>query len=110
MARKTGFVIVLSLALMPLAGCASKPTQPTQPMPPPYAGDPDSALAQDRRFQEIARGYKAVRKEGRTVYCRSEKEIGSTISTTHCYTESQLRSTAEANEATRRRMRQGTGG
>jgi len=114
MSKATRLIFCAGFVLEMLAGCAG---QPRAQLPaagaaavPPASAPAESAASKDRKFQEVARGYKAIQKEGKTVYCRSEKVVGSTIPTMQCYTEAQLRNAVEAAEATKRRMREGTGG
>jgi hypothetical protein len=46
-----------------------------------------------------------VEKDGKTMYCKKEKPINSTIPRMQCVTESQLRLEVEQMEETRDRMR-----
>ena len=45
----------------------------------------------EKKFQEAARGYRKVEKDGQTMYCKKEKPIDSTIPRMQCITETQLR-------------------
>lgn len=123
MANKTFLTLSISLAAALLAGCASQPAdqappapkaaaaQPAQPAQPAVkATEADAASAMERKFQEAARSYKTVERDGKTMYCKREKVIGSTIPTMQCYTEAQLRNTVESNEELKQRMRRGGGG
>ena len=49
--------------------------------------------------------YNSVEKDGKTLYCKREKVLGSTIPTMQCLTESQLRLQVEQMEDLRERMR-----
>lgn len=101
-----------------LAACASQPAPSDVPQPaaPPVAAaapaqDPavktekDTAATLEKKFQDAARGYKVVERDGKTLYCKREKVIGSTIPTMQCLTESQLRNQVETMEDARERMR-----
>lgn len=65
----------------------------------------DAASALEKKFQEAARSYRAVQKDGKTMYCKKEKPINSTIPRMQCMSESQLRLQVEQMEETRGRMR-----
>jgi hypothetical protein len=98
-----------------LSGCASQPAS-TAPAAKPAASEPaavaneaDTASAMERKFQDTARSYKTVQKDGKTMYCKREKVIGSTIPTMQCFTETQLRNQVEATEELKKRMRRGGG-
>ena len=81
-----------------LGACASQPTHtPAQSSPQQL----------EKKFQDAAKGYKVVQKEGKTMYCRKEKVIGSTIPTMECMSEAQLRLQVENMEELRARMRSG---
>jgi hypothetical protein len=107
-----------------VAACASPPASqtapaaapataaaPAQAAAPAAAASPeakpeaDAAAALEKKFQEAARSYRAVQKDGKTMYCKKEKPINSTIPRVQCITESQLRLQVEQMEQTRDRMR-----
>jgi Skp family chaperone for outer membrane proteins len=104
-----------------LAACASAPAEsPAAPAAAPAAasqaaapvGAPSEAEAAtqlEKKFQEAARSYKVVEKNGKTMYCKKEKVIGSTIPTMQCLSEAQLRLQVEQMDQMRDRMRN-TGG
>jgi Skp family chaperone for outer membrane proteins len=64
-----------------------------------------TATALEKKFQEAAKSYKVVQRDGKTLYCKREKVIGSTIPTLQCMTESQLRIQVETMDDLRERMR-----
>lgn len=112
-------VIALGLAASStlLAACASGPATPAAPAktaaPAPAAAataEADTAAGLEKKFQEAARGYKVVQKDGKTMYCKREKLISSTIPTLQCITEAQLRSQVENTDELRQRMRNRAGG
>jgi hypothetical protein len=103
-----------------LGACASQPAQapatnpaPTAPAsaPAPAANsaatetEAHTANAMEKRFQEAARGYKVVQKNGKTMYCKREKLIGTTIPTMNCISEAELRTQVENMEDYRQRAR-----
>jgi hypothetical protein len=116
------FVITLGLAAGStlLAACASEPTTSAAPVaaaapaatPPSAAAtaEADTAANLEKRFQEAARSYKVVQKDGKTMYCKREKVMGSTIPTLQCITEAQLRNQVENTDELRQRMRNRAGG
>lgn len=111
-------VIALGLAASStlLAACASGPATPAAPAktaaPAPAAAataEADTAAGLEKKFQEAARGYKVVQKDGKTLYCKREKVMGSTIPTLQCITEAQLRNQVESTDEMRQRMRNRSG-
>ena len=102
-----------------MVGCASEPAAPKSPAasapvaPAAAAVSPaaearpeaDAAVQLEKKFQEAAKGYKVVQKDGKTMYCKKEKVIGSTIPTLQCITEAQLRLQVEQMDDLRDRMR-----
>jgi hypothetical protein len=100
-----------------LAACASAPAEgpspaaapPAQSAPVAAASEAEAATQLEKKFQEAARSYKVVEKNGKTMYCKKEKVIGSTIPTLQCLSESQLRLQVEQMDQMRDRMRN-TGG
>jgi len=102
-----------------LAACASAPQTPSAPAAAPApapaqaaaaTAEADTAAGLEKRFQEAARSYKVVQKDGKTLYCKREKVMGSTIPTLQCITEAQLRNQVENTDELRQRMRNRAGG
>jgi hypothetical protein len=118
--HKSVLVLSVGLAAVWLSACASQP-EPQNTAAPPAASasaaeakpapstERDTASAMEQKFQETARSYKTVQRDGKTMYCKREKVIGSTIPTMQCYTETQLRNQIEATEELKKRMRRGGG-
>lgn len=115
--------LIASLAVAGISfivGCASEPAAAPAPVAAAApAAAPVSAVAEarpeadaaaqlEKKFQEAAKGYKVVQKEGKTMYCKKEKVIGSTIPTLQCMTEAQLRLQVEQMDDLRQRMRSGS--
>lgn len=114
-------VITLGLAASSalIVGCASTPAPKAAPSaaaaPAPAAAatpaasaaesEADTAAKLEKKFQEAARSYKVVQKDGKTMYCKREKQINSTIPTLNCITEAQLRIQVENTDEMRQRMR-----
>ena len=119
---------VISLAFVSsaaiLAACAAQPAAntadsraPAQASSPATATAPaaqnseaQTAAALDKEFRDAARSYKIVERDGKTLYCKREKVMGSTIPTMQCLTETQLRNQIEATKELKRRMNRGGGG
>ena len=100
MTTRTTLWLLAATAL--LGGCASPlPASPTADVQP----DGETAGLLEKKFQEAARSYKLVEKDGRRLYCKREKVIGSTIPTTQCLTEAQLRLQVENMDELRDRVR-----
>jgi hypothetical protein len=116
-------VLVLStgIAAALLAACASTPasapasTPAAVPAAPAAAStaatatEADTASLMEKRFQEAARSYKVVQKDGKPMYCKRERVIGTTIPTMQCFTEAQLRTRVENTEEIKKNMRRGGG-
>jgi hypothetical protein len=112
--------IIISLGLASsaalLSACASEPAPaaaPVQAAPAPAAAataESDTAAGLEKKFREAARSYKVVEKDGKTLYCKREKVMGSTIPTLQCITEAQLRNQVENTDELRQRMRNRAGG
>lgn len=102
-----------TLAAALVTACAAQPDAPRAADPAQSAARPatqaegESAQQLEKKFQEAAKGYKVVEREGRTLYCKREKVLGSTIPTMQCMTEAQLRLQVENMEQLRGRMRNG---
>lgn len=112
--RKVIVGLSLALGAALLAACASQPA--AEPAHPPAAAasnsapssavaEKDAAGAMEKRFRDAARGYKTVQKDGKTLYCKREKRIGTTIPTMNCLTEAELRTQVEMMEEYRNRAR-----
>jgi hypothetical protein len=116
-------VLVLStgIAAALLAACASTPasapasTPAAVPAAPAAAStaatatEADTASLMEKKFQEAARSYKVVQKDGKPMYCKRERVIGTTIPTMQCFTEAQLRTRVENTEEIKKNMRRGGG-
>ena len=92
---------VLALAgLAMLAACASQtpvgtgatPAAAAAPTGVAAATRADAATPEQRAIQKYARnqGYKPMTRDGNTVWCRSDRPIGSTLEHTACISESTL--------------------
>lgn len=105
MTSRTNFLLLTASAAL-LGACASQPDEVRAPQPQSAAmTDAQQADYRERKFQEVARNYKLVQKEGRTFYCKQEKVIGSSIPTLQCLSEAQLRLQVENMDELRERMR-----
>jgi hypothetical protein len=105
MTSRAWFSSTLAAAL--LTACASQPDAPpaADAALPAVQTEAEAAQQLEKKFQEAARGYKVVERDGRTLYCKREKVLGSTIPTTQCMSEAQLRLQVENMEELRGRMR-----
>lgn len=73
------------------------------------AAETEAATGMEKKFRDAARSYKIVQRDGKTMYCKREKLISSTIPTMQCLTEAQLRLQVENTEELKRRMNRGGG-
>ena len=117
-----GVLLVAACASQPAPQPATQPASAASPAPAPAAApaapaaaaaaaspeaksEADAAAALEKKFQDAARSYRAVQKDGKTMYCKKEKPINSTIPRMQCISEAQLRLQVEQTEQTRDRMR-----
>ena len=115
----TGVLLVAACASQPASqpapAAAPAPAATAAPAAAPAAAavpasaeakpEADAAAALEKKFQDAARSYRAVQKDGQTMYCKKEKPVNSTIPRVQCITESQLRLQVEQMEQTRDRLR-----
>jgi len=92
------------------ARTAAAPAPAPAPTTAAATTEADTAAGLEKKFQEAAKGYKVVQKDGKNMYCKREKVIGSTIPTLQCMTEAQLRNQIENTEELRKNMRRAPGG
>jgi hypothetical protein len=122
MTTKTVHLLSGALAnLFLVAGCASTPQPPanasaTPPVPGmtsdgrhlwESATEAEVAAALDKKFEEAAKSYVKLKKDGVVVFCKRYRVIGSNISTIQCITEAQLRNQVETMDDYRERQRAG---
>jgi hypothetical protein len=121
MANKFLSSALLAAGVFLFTACASQPASSPAPVAAPTAAaaaapvaaaptaeakpEADAASQFEKKFQEAAKSYRAVQKDGQTMYCKKEKPINSTIPRVQCITESQLRLQVEQMEQTRDRLR-----
>jgi hypothetical protein len=87
-----------AVAAAPAAAAGANPAMETKP-------EADAATQLERKFQEAARSYRTVQKDGKTMYCKKEKPVNSTIPIVQCISEAQLRLQVEQMDELRDRMR-----
>lgn len=71
------------------------------------AASPEDAT--DREFRRAVAKHRMVYRDGKTMYCRKEKPLGSRLPQDLCFTEEQLRESLATAEDARDKLRQ-TGG
>jgi hypothetical protein len=103
-------VLLGACASQPATDAHPAPVAAAAPAPTAAAAEADTAAGMEKRFQEAARSYKIVQKDGKTMYCKREKVMGSTIPTLQCISEAQLRIQVENTDELRQRMRNKAGG
>jgi|SRR5690349_885172 hypothetical protein len=99
-------LLLLAGTAVLLCGCAA-PSARDPPASGENAKPADAHQVLEKKFQEAARGYKLIEKNGQMLYCKRETLIGSTIPTTQCMTEERLRLQVEYDQQMRDRMRTG---
>jgi hypothetical protein len=87
------------------APAASPAPSAAAELTPEAKTEADAASHLEKKFQEAARSYRKVEKNGETMYCKKEKPIGSTVPRMQCMTEPQLRLQVEQMDDLRERMR-----
>jgi hypothetical protein len=109
-------LLISGLAAVLLAACASSPPAPDAKPAAPASGEAPAphwsgateaevAAALDKKFEEAARGYVKLKKDGVLMFCKRYRVIGSSIPTIQCITEAQLRNQVENMDQYRDRMR-----
>jgi starvation-inducible outer membrane lipoprotein len=73
------------------------------------ATEAEVAAELDRKFEEAAKQFVALKKDNQIMYCKRYRQMGSMIPTLHCITEAELRKQVEDSDALRDRMRQTMG-
>lgn len=96
-----------------MSGCASAP--PAESTPPSAAEqkkpvwsvptEEQTAAALDQKFEDAAKGYVKLMKDGVLLFCKRSKDIGSNLPTVKCITEAQLRNQVETMDDYRERRR-----
>ena len=78
-----------------------------KPPAPVWSGvtEAEVAASLERKFQEAARSYVKLKKDGVLMFCKRYRVIGSNIATIQCITEAQLRNQVENMDDYRDRMR-----
>jgi hypothetical protein len=106
---KSSFLALAGATLV--AACASAPREEAPPAGEKarpvwsVATEAETAAALDAKFQEAAKSYVKLKKDGVLMFCKKQREIGSNIPTIHCLTEAQLRLRVERMEEYRSRQR-----
>ncbi len=106
---KSSFLALAGATLV--AACASAPREEAPPAGEKarpvwsVATEAETAAALDAKFQEAAKSYVKLKKDGVLMFCKKQREIGSNIPTIHCLTEEQLRLRVERMEEYRSRQR-----
>jgi hypothetical protein len=85
-------------AAAPVAAAAAAESPEAKP-------EADAASLAEKKFQEAARSYRMVEKDGKTMYCKKEKPINSTIPRMQCISEAELRLQVQQMDELRDRMR-----
>jgi predicted ATPase len=97
-----------------MVGCASSPSPGADSA---VAGDDEkkpvwsvptedeTSAALDQKFEEAAKGYVKLKKDGVLLFCKRSKQIGSNLPTIQCITEAQLRNQVETMDDYRERRR-----
>ena len=86
---------------------AQSPANAADKPEPVWSGatEAEVAAALERKFQEAARGYVKLKKDGVMMFCKRYRVIGSNIPTIQCITEAELRNQVENMDDYRQRMR-----
>ena len=99
MMRSTSLIV---MGVLLLAACAAPPkTKPQWSM----ASEEETAAALAKKFQEAAKSYVKLKKDGVLMFCKKRRAVGSNIATLQCITEAQLRNQVETMDDYRQRRR-----
>ena len=85
----------LLVSVMVLSACASSPPDDKAGARWSVATEQEVAAALDEKTFEAAKGLVWLKKDGKLMFCKRYREIGSSIPTTKCITEAQLRTRVE---------------
>jgi hypothetical protein len=96
-----------------IASCASTPPDAAKSpsadaKPKPVWSVPteqETAAVLDKKFEETAKTYVKLKKDGVLLFCKRRKEIGSNLPSIQCLTEAQLRNQVETMDDYRERRR-----
>ena len=89
-----------------IAGCASAPSAELEKKPVwSVPTEQETAAALDKKFEEAAKSYVKLKKDGELLFCKRSKDIGSNLPTIKCITEAQLRNQVETMDDYRERRR-----
>jgi Skp family chaperone for outer membrane proteins len=109
--RSSWFTLACSLLM---AGCASTsspdaaPASAAEDKKKPVWTVPteqETAAALDKKFEDAAKGYVKLKKDGVLLFCKRTKELGSNLPSIKCITEAQLRNQVETMDDYRERRR-----
>lgn len=76
---------------------------------PPTAAEEKDESKQHAEFERVAKQYKKTEKDGQTLYCRSEAQLGTRLKKPVCLTDAQLWERIRKAEDVRQEMRKGRG-
>lgn len=93
----------------PTEPAPAKHAEATASTPPTAAEEKDESM-QRAEFERVAKQYKKTEKDGQTLYCRSEAQLGTRLKKPVCLTDAQLWERIRKAEDVRDQMRKGGGG
>ena len=101
-------LIIAASAIVFLVGCASQPTPPSAPVTAPVAAEPPRPLACDAQKPSVPPGYKAVERNGTTLYCTRVANLGTKFKQEVCMTQDEYDEVQRRGENVRQDLRQTT--
>jgi len=104
-------------ALPDAATIGAAPPPAERPPPPPgqkrykwaRATEAEVAAQLDKKFQDAAKYFVRLKRNDQLMFCKSYREMGSTIRTLHCITEAELRKQVEDSDEVRNQIRNRVG-
>ena len=91
-----------------LVGCASQPNSPSEPVMAPVAAEPAAAVASTPHNPSVPPGYKAVERNGTTLYCTRVASLGTKFKQEVCMTQDEYDEVQRRGESVRQDLRQTT--
>ena len=93
-------LICNAIGIALVAGCAAQPVQTPEPVTKYVAYDPSTAKPEAATLEDaIKYGYTIVSEDGRTMYCKESKQIGSHVKKDRvCLSEDEFAAARDANQ------------
>jgi hypothetical protein len=101
-------LFIAASAIAFLVGCASQSISPSAPVVVPVAAEPAAAVASTPHKPSVPPGYKAVERNGTTLYCTRVASLGTKFKQEVCMTQDEYDELQRRGESVRQDLRQTT--